>query len=175
MTHEWYALQVRSRFESVVATRLREKGYEVFCPTYKVRRKWSDRAKTIEAALFTGYLFCQFDVHKRLPILITPGVVAVVGVGRIPAAVDEAEIEAIHKLVHSGAVYNPHPYLSIGDRVRILHGSLFGLTGIIVQSKKNLRVVLSVNLLMRSVSIEVEESWVELISRSARPGEERIA
>ena len=173
MEDSWYALHVRSRSELVVAAILSKKDYEVFCPTHKVRRQWTDRIRTLEFPLFAGYLFCRFNVDKRLPILVTPGVLGIVGNGRLPTAVDHAEIEAIQKVVRSGSVYEPHPYLSVGEQVRIIHGSLSGVTGIIIEAKKTYRVVLSVNLLMRSVSVEVDQSWIEPIGGIDAQGEDR--
>ena len=95
----WYALRVKPRWESVVAANLRCKGYEPFVPIYRVSRRWSDRVKTIDMPLFSGYLFCRFDLRARLPILITPGVNFIVGAGKIPEPISDAEIEAIRAVV----------------------------------------------------------------------------
>src|SRR5207248_7233331 len=81
---QWYALQVRPRFEKIVATHLQHKGYTEYLPLYKSRRKWSDRMKELELPLFSGYTFCKFDAQNRLPVLIVPGVLAIVGVGKLP-------------------------------------------------------------------------------------------
>jgi transcription antitermination factor NusG len=168
MPRKWYALNVRSRFESLVSEHLHVKGYDVFYPTYKATHRWSDRNKTFQYPLFPTYLFCSFEVEKRLPILIMPGVLAVAGAGRVPTAVEDAEIEAIRLIVQSGASYQPHPYLAVGERVRIVEGPLCGLTGLITQTKSNFRLVLSVDLLMRSVAVEIDESSVEHARESAR-------
>jgi len=100
--YAWYALRVRSRHENTVASHLRARGYESFLPLYKSRRRWSDRFKEIELPLFAGYVFCQFNLLDRLPILTVPGVVHVVGVGRTPVAIDETEIASIQAAVKSG-------------------------------------------------------------------------
>ena len=85
----WFALRVRSNFEKVTSQILRQKGYEAFLPTYFSRNRWSDRVKTVERPLFPGYLFCRFDQADRLPILVTPGVVGVVGLGKIPVPIPD--------------------------------------------------------------------------------------
>src|SRR5206468_6390011 len=139
----WYALRVRSRFEWTVEKALRHKGYEVFLPTYKSARRSSDRIKTVQVPLFPGYLFCQFDVRTRLPILTTPGVNSVVGVGRVPEPIDEMEIAAIRTVVQSSMVYGPHPYVRVGQMVQVEHGSLCGLTGFVTDLRSESRLIVS--------------------------------
>src|SRR6266850_4958263 len=97
--YPWYALRVRSRYENTVATHLQGRGYGSLLPLYKCRRRWSDRFKDSELPLFPGYVFCQFNPLNRLPILSIPGIVHVVGVGKTPVAVDEAEIAALQAAV----------------------------------------------------------------------------
>src|ERR1041384_7208080 len=91
---QWYAVQLKTRFEKVVALHLRGKGYEQYLPTYRSRRQWSDRIKEIELPLFPGYIFCKFDVTDRFPLLVIPGVRSVVSFGGAPMAVPEQEIVA---------------------------------------------------------------------------------
>jgi transcription antitermination factor NusG len=164
----WYALKVRPRLEKQVSVNLSTKGYELFLPLYKRKSHWSDRIKTLEVPLFPGYLFCQFDVTKRLPILQTPGVISVVGIGKCPEPIDVAEIDAIRTVVSSGVLYQPHPYLTVGDMVRVEHGALSGLVGLITQVKNDFRLIISVNLLMRSVSVEIDRSWVDPVRSPIR-------
>ena len=168
----WYALKIRPRLEWVVAANLTAKGYDLLLPTYKSKRRWSDRIKTLELPLFPGYLFCQFDVATRLPILQTPGVCSIVGIGKCPEPINEAEIEAIRTVVDSGVTYQPHPYLSVGQLVQVEHGALTGLVGIVTQVKNDFRLIISVNLLMRSVSVEIDRAWVDPIRQ---PVHERFA
>ena len=97
----WYALRVQSRLAGFASTTLRGKGYQEFFPLYRSRRRWSDRTKELELPLFPGYSFCQFDVNDRLPILTTPGVIGIVGAGKIPVPVDLEEIEAIRAILRS--------------------------------------------------------------------------
>src|SRR5713226_1928435 len=147
----WFALQVKSRYENSVATHLAGKGYEWFLPLQKSRRRWSDRIKEIEQPLFPGYVFCRFDPLARLPILITPGVIRIVGIGKTPIPIEDSEILSIQTIVKSGLPSQPWPFLQIGERVRIDSGPLEGLEGILLQSKANHRLVVSVTLLQRSV------------------------
>src|SRR5712692_1380824 len=114
----WFALRIRSRYEKTAATLLGGKGYELFLPLLKSRRRWSDRIMELELPLFPGYLFCRFNPLNRLPILVTPGVIQVVGIGRSPVPVDEAEIAAIQKAVQSELPRQPWPFLQVGGRVR---------------------------------------------------------
>ena len=169
MAHDlWYALQVRPRRESMVAEILRNKGYEPFLPTYKAKRPWSDRTKILAAPLFSGYLFCRFDLETRLPILRTPGVNSIVGAGRNPQAINEAEIEAIRSVINSGVGCKPYPRLPLGQVVCVGYGSLEGLTGVVQKHKNEYRLIISVTLLMRSVSVEIDRAWLTPIRSEKR-------
>ena len=113
-------------------------------------------------------MFCQFNPLNRLPILSIPGVVHVVGVGRTPLPIDESEIAAIQAAVKSGLPGQPWPFLEIGHRVRIEHGPLCGVAGILLGFRGHQRLVLSVTLLQRSVAVQVDEAWVHLIPHQHR-------
>jgi len=156
----WFAIQVRSRYENLVAAFLSGKGYEWFLPRYSCRRQWTDRIKKVELPLFPGYLFCRFDPQHRLPILQTPGLISIVGIGKKPVPVEEVEIEAIRMLVGAGLAHRPWPYAKVGQRVRIEHGALCGLEGILQSCKGHHRIVVSVSLLQRSVAAEIDASWI---------------
>ena len=122
--YPWYALRVRGRQEKNVAGALCEKGYEVFLPQYRSRRKWSDRIKELDLPLFPGYLFCRFDVTRRLPILVTSGVLEVVSMGKRIVPVEEQEVQAVQSIVISNLSAEPWPYLRVGQWVRIESGPL---------------------------------------------------
>jgi transcription antitermination factor NusG len=156
----WYALQVRSRWESSTATLLSGKGYQIFLPTFKIEKRWRGRSRKVDAPLFPGYVFCQFDSLKRLPVLVTPGVLNVVGRGRIPVPVEDSEIETVQRVISSGLRAEPWPYLEVGQQIRIQDGALCGLEGILVSFRGSRRIVVSVSLLCRSVSLEIERSRV---------------
>jgi transcription antitermination factor NusG len=159
---QWFAVRTASGREKCVATQLQAKGLEEFLPVYRTKRQWSDRTKELELPLFPGYLFCRFDFNNRLPVLITPGVQMIVGFGKAPTPVSDAEIESLQRVVACGAAAQPHDrYLTVGERVRIKEGSLAGVEGILVDVKNSWRIVLSVELLQRSVSVELDRAAIE--------------
>jgi len=159
-TDRWYALQLRSRWESSTAALLSGKGYQTFLPTCKNAKRGNGRAKEVQAPLFPGYLFCRFNVCDRLPVLITPGVISVVGTGRIPIPVEESEIEAIQRMVSNGMRVEPCPYLEVGQVVRIEDGALTGIEGVLTSFKGTRRIVVSISLLRRSVALEIDRCVV---------------
>lgn len=155
----WFALAVTPRKEKVTARTLRMMGYEDFLPLYSVKRRWSDRIKTVEFPLFPGYVFSRFDPKMRLPILKISTVMNVVGLGNRPEPVDQSEILALQTVCQSGLQAVPCPYLTVGAKVLINEGPLTGLEGILVQAGQS-RLVLSVSLLQRSVAVEIDRAWV---------------
>lgn len=161
---KWFALQVRTRWESSTAVLLSGKGYQTLLPTYQTKKRWNGKFKQISAPLFPGYVFCQFDALNRLPILVTPGVMAVVGRGRVPFPVNDSEIAAIQTIVSSGFHAEPWPYLEVGQKIRIESDSLNGLEGILINFKGNNRIVVSVSLLRRSVALEIDRDCVRPVS-----------
>ena len=164
MSDPWFALQVKSRYEHMVATHLGGRGYERFLPLYKCRRRWSDRFKEIEQPLFPGYVFCRLDLSNRLPVLMTPGVTLIVGAGKVPVPIDEAEMIAIQAAVSSGLRSEPWPFLQIGQRVKMNYGPLCGLEGILVDVRGRHHLMLSVTLLQRSIAVQVDRDWVSPLS-----------
>jgi transcription antitermination factor NusG len=162
--HCWYAIRVRSRFEQTVSAALSGKGYDEYLPLYHSRRKWSDRLKDLDLPLFPGYLFCRFDAQVRLPILTTPGVISIVGTGKTPVAISDQEIDAIQTVIRSGLHLQPWPQLVVGSRVLIEEGPLRGLEGVALDIKKKYRLFVSVPLLQRSVSVEIDREWVRPLS-----------
>ena len=164
---DWYALRIRSKLGTVASTTLNSKGYEEFLPVYRARRRWSDRVKNVELPLFPGYLFCRFNATDRLmPILTTPGVISIVGAGKVPVAVDEKEIEAIRAIVRSGLAARPWPLLQTGSKVYIESGPLAGLEGIVTVADKVHRLIVTVDLLQRSVAVEIDRAWVRPVAIS---------
>jgi transcription antitermination factor NusG len=156
----WFAILVRTSREKTASLLLENAGYECFVPTSKYTRHWSDRIKEVEVPLFPGYFFCRMNPHNRLPVLMTPGVIQIVGVGKTPIPVEEEEIAAIRLVGKSGLPTMPWPYLEVGHVVRIEEGPLNGLTGIVLKIKSGLKLVLSVSLLQRSVAVEIDGRWV---------------
>jgi transcription antitermination factor NusG len=156
----WYALQLRTRWESSTAALLSAKGYQTFLPTYNILKRGRGRSTEVPAPLFPGYLFCRFNVFDRLPVLITPGVITVVGMGRIPVPVEVSELEAIQKMVSTGLRVEPWPFLEVGQVVRIEDGALSGVEGVLTSFKGTSRIVVSISLLRRSVALEIDRSVV---------------
>jgi transcription antitermination factor NusG len=152
----WYAVRTRSNAEKLTAQAVLIKGYEAYLPLYRARRRWSDRIVEKELPLFPGYFFCKFDPQYRLPILTTPGVVSIITAGRNPVPIPEDEIASIRAAIESGMLITPCAYLAEGERVRVLDGPLQGVEGILVRKKNQSRIVLSVDILRRSVSIEID-------------------
>jgi transcription antitermination factor NusG len=161
----WFALQVRTRKESLVSAHLQAQGYECLLPIYKSSRKWSDRVKEVEQPLFPGYLFCRFEFENRRPLVVTPGVLQIVGIGKTATPIADAEIAAVQLAQASGLPTQPWPYIEVGERVRVNYGTLSGLEGILINFKGNHRVVLSVTLLQRSVAMEVDLGWVTSLNQ----------
>ena len=168
----WVALQVRSRTEKLVACALTSKEIEVFLPLYTTRRRWSDRVKELELPLFDGYVFCKLNLLYRMPALTIPGVIQFVGVGKTPVPIEEDEITALQAVMKSGLPLMPWPFLKVGQQVRVEHGPLRGLEGILLQVKGSHRLVLSVSLLQRSVAVEVDRDSVTPVhsrQRASKP------
>lgn len=161
----WFAVRVRSNFERVTALVLERKGYREFLPLYRVRTKWSDRVKAGERVVFPGYVFCSFDPLIRMPILSTPGVINIVGVGKEPLPIPESELQAVHTALRSGLGFSPWPYLRDGDWVAVERGPLAGVEGRVITVKGIDRLVVSVTLLQRSIAAEIDRSWVRPAAR----------
>ncbi len=155
----WFALRVKPRFEKLVASVAHNKGFEQFLPLYLSRRRWSDRYKSVELPLFPGYVFCRLDPDLRLPLLTIPGVLHFVGIGKVPAPIDPAEITAIQAAIRSGLNTEPWPFLTVGQRVRLEAGPLAGAEGFLTEVRKQHRLVVSLTLLQRSVAVEIERDW----------------
>ncbi len=156
----WYALTVRHQHERQTEKALRSKGLETLVPLYRSRRQWSDRVQELDLPLFAGYVMSRFALNQRIAVLSTPGVASIVGFGGKPAPLDDAEIAAIARLLESKLALAPWPYLKPGDRVRVEHGPMRGLSGTLLRTKEGLRLVIGVDLLQRSVAVEVDRAWV---------------
>jgi len=156
MSSAWYALHVKSRFEKVADSQLKRKGYETLLPTYLSTRLRSERLKPLPLLLFPNYIFCRFDIDQRQPVLLTPGVQSVVGAGRIPLPVDRTELSSLRQLLKSGLNACPSPYVAKGQRVHVTNGPLKGLTGIVGGTDGRYRLTISLSVLRRSVSVELD-------------------
>ena len=156
----WYAIRVKPNFEHVSTRLLRDKGFDEYLPVYRSRRRWSDRVKEIEVPVFPRYLFCRMMHSERTPVLSTPGVLSIVSCGPDPIPVPENEIQAVRILLRSGLAAEPWPFVHVGNRIRIEKGPFASITGIVIAHKDHFRLVVSVTMLQRSVSVELERDWV---------------
>jgi transcription antitermination factor NusG len=159
----WFALRIRHQHESKVAMALECKGIEAFLPTCQCTKRWHDRVKVLCAPLFPGYVFATNFEGRRLDVLNTPGVAAIVSVAGVPAEIPAGEIEAIQRTIKSQSNIEPHEYLRSGDSVRVTYGPLAGLEGILVRKRNSLRLVVCIELLGRAAAVEIDGMNVERI------------
>lgn len=157
----WYAVRVKPKFERAVAHSLAAKNVPSFLPLYKERRRWSDRVKLVELPLFAGYVFCSLDVRRRLPVLHTPGVMHFVSFDGEPAPVEREQIEALQAAASSGIAMAPWPYLREGQRIVVARGPMRGLQGFLLRIRDEFRLIISVELLQRSVAMEIDREAVQ--------------
>jgi transcription antitermination factor NusG len=159
----WYAAYTCPRHEKSVERQLQERQIDCFLPVYRSVRRWRDRRKEIELVLFPGYIFVHISLSDRLRVLQLPGVVRFVSSGGLPTALQENEIEALRRgLVHQLG-FKSHPYLKVGRQVQVKRGPMAGAQGILVRRKQNCRLVISLDAIMRSVALEIDEENVEPI------------
>lgn len=158
----WYAVYTNARHEKRVKQQMCSRGIECFLPVYRSVRRWKDRRKELELPLFPGYVFIHLALKERLHVVQMPGVIEFVSFGMRPAALPESEIETLRNGLHY-ACAEPHPYLRLGRRVRVRSGPIAGLEGVLIRKKDKLRMVVSIELLHRSIAVEVDEDAIEAI------------
>ncbi len=157
----WYAAYTCARHEKRVAEQLERSSVELFLPLYETVHRWKNRRARVELPLFPGYVFVRIALKHRLQVLEIPSVVRLVGFNGRPCALADEEVEALRNGLSRHLRAQPHPYLSVGRRVRIIGGPLQGLEGILVRKKGNLRIVLSIDLILRSIIVDVDMADVE--------------
>lgn len=160
----WYALYTCSRQEKLVAEKIEQRRISCFLPLYRSVRRWKDRPKELELALFPGYVFVHIALQDKLQVLQVPGAVRLVTFNGQPAALPELEIECLRNQQSNSGTIEPHPYLRVGRRVRVRGGPMQGLEGIIRRVKDKCRVVFSIDLIMRSIAVEMDEADLELVT-----------
>jgi len=163
----WYALYTRHQHEKTVSQMLLGKGFDVFLPLYPVARASGGHTKRLLLPLFPCYVFLHGGLERRVDIVTTPGVHAFVETANRPAVIPEAEIDGVRQTVESSLRVEPHPFLKSGDRVRVRSGSLRGIEGILIRKKNLFWLVLSVEMLGKSIAVEIQSSAVEKISGQA--------
>lgn len=152
----WYVVYTRANHEKRVAEQLEHRSIEHLLPLYESVRRWKDRRLQLQMPLFPGYVFVRFSLHNRLPVLQVPGVVRLIGFDGQPKPLAESEIETLRDRLSGGVNVEPHPYLTIGRRARIKRGPLEGCEGILIRRKGKYRVVLSIEMILRSVVADVD-------------------
>lgn len=161
---DWYALYTRNQHEKTVTQILTRKGFEILLPLYNSVRSWKDRTKVISLPLFSCYVFLKGGLERRWEVLNTPGVYELLSNEGRPIAIPAAEIDAIRQVVNSGLPFEPHPFLKVGERVRIKRGPLAGLQGLLVRQRSIYRLVLSIDMLGRAAAVEVDSCLVERLA-----------
>jgi transcription termination/antitermination protein NusG len=157
----WYAAYTRANHERRVAQELAERDVEHFLPQYQSRRKWKDREVELSLPLFPGYVFVRMALERKLRVLQVPGVACLVSFAGKPAVVPTEEFARIQELLNRKVLATPHPYLNVGRRARVLDGPFAGLEGIVVRRNKRNRLVISLDLIARSIAVELGEANLE--------------
>ena len=161
---DWYAIYTRHQHEKTVAQILTSKGFETLLPLYSAVHRWKDRTKLLSLPLFPCYVFIKGGSERRLDIMTTPGIHALVSTAGQPTAIPNAEIEAIRRAIESGAPVEPHPLLKCGEWVRVKCGPLEGIQGILVRKKNLYRLVLSVEMLGKAACVDIDAFLVERLN-----------
>jgi transcription antitermination factor NusG len=159
----WYVAYTYPRHEKAVSDQLQLRLVETFLPTYKHTSTWKDRRVQLELPLFEGYVFTRMMARERGKVLSVASVIRILSYRGIPAPVHDAEIDAIRMCIANGAKLAPHPYVAVGDRVRVRDGVFEGLEGIVVRKSNQCKLVVSLSLIHQSVSLEVEPKYLEII------------
>jgi transcription antitermination factor NusG len=164
----WYAIYTRPRHEKRVAEQLAERRLEFFLPLYGEVHRWKDRKKEVSLPLFPGYLFVRTGLENRQQIVRLPGVVRFIGFDGTPVPIPEMQVETLRHAMKSGSLFEQHRYLQVGQRVKVCRGPLQGTDGILVRYKGVHRLVLSIDLIQRSIAVEVDVSEVIPTENSGR-------
>jgi transcription antitermination factor NusG len=161
LEQRWYAVYTSANHEKRVAVQIGQRSVEHFLPLYESVRHWKDRYVRLQLPLFPGYVFVRLALRDRLRVLEVSGVVRLVGFNGYPSALPDEEIEALKTASACGLRAEPHPFLTVGRRVRIKNGPFEGREGILLRKKSTFRVVLSVEMIMRSIVVDVDAADVE--------------
>jgi transcription antitermination factor NusG len=171
----WYAGYTAARHEKRIAEQLQQRSVEHFLPLYETIHRWRNGRHRVQLPLFPGYVFVRIALRERLRVLEIPGFVRLVGFSSIPCALPEAEIDAMREALNKGISAEPYPYLTVGTRVEIRDGPLQGMTGILLRRRGQCRVVLSIDLIRRSMVVEVEAEDVMPVRTSSTPMQKQLA
>ncbi|MGA7461872.1 MAG: UpxY family transcription antiterminator [Candidatus Korobacteraceae bacterium] len=165
LPRNWFAAYTTPRHEKMVARHLAGRHIESFLPLYTSVRRWKNGCRLpVDKPLFPGYIFVNIPRKESVKVLQVPGVVAIVGAGREPLPLPDAEIESLRSALPLLRV-EPHPYLVVGEKVRITSGSLAGMIGVLIRKKNDLRVVLTLDLIQQSVAVEIDADQIESLKQ----------
>ena len=175
----WYAAYTSSRHEKTVAENLRQREVECFLPLYETVRRWNNGRHRVQLPLFPSYVFVRMGLRDKLRVLQVPGLAQLVSFQGNPAVLPDAEIETLRNALAAGLTAQPYQYLTVGSQVEICRGPFQGLRGILLRHQGQFRVVLSVEMIMRSIVVEIEATDVMTVdrkdSRAVLAGSERAA
>ena len=159
----WYAIHTRARHEKAVTSQLERIGVTAFLPLTRQTHRWSDRKKTIECVLFDCYTFVRPESYAQnyLHIVKTPGVIGFVGIRGVGLPIPDKEIEDIRVLLDNDIPCTPYPFLTTGRRVRIRGGCMDGLEGILVAKNSDQSLIVSVEMIQRSLAVRIDGYDVE--------------
>ena len=166
----WYALYTYPRHEKVVAEQLRTKALKVFLPTVKNISKWCDRRVEIQAPLFSTYVFAHICAGDRIPALTVRGVIRMLSFNGVPAPIEDEEIESVRLCVERKARLTHHPFLEVGERVRVREGVFQGLEGMVVRSNNGCKLVVTIGIIQQSVALEIDPHLLERVSAPQATG-----
>ena len=169
LKHDWFAVHTRHQHEGVVLSILALKGFHTFLPTYRDVRRWKDRKKVLALPLFPGYVFTTEARERRLDVLSTPGVCGVLSVEGVPAKIPDDEMEVVIRMTSCPESLQPYPFIRQGDHVRVKSGPLAGIEGILVGEKDKFRLVVSIQMMGRSASVEIDRDLIDAVRSSAPP------
>ncbi|MBZ5524603.1 MAG: hypothetical protein LAP21_20380 [Acidobacteriia bacterium] len=163
----WFAVFTAPRHEKRVEEHFRVRGIESFLPLCQMQRQWKDGSKgLLQLPLFSSYIFVRIGCGGRVPVLAIPGVISIVGGGRESSSIPDSYIHFLREGLRQGKI-TPHPYLASGTRVRIRSGVMAGMEGILLRNKNDFRVVLTLEMIMKSVRVEVEMDNIEPVGRAS--------
>ena len=161
---EWYAVYTMSRHEKRVAAHCERIAIEHFLPLYTWRRSWKNRTTVdLQMPLFPNYIFVQLSPEDHGPLMRLPGVLSTVGNAAGPVSIQESEMEVLRRIMECKAI-EPHPYITAGDKVRVKGGPLEGIVGVVLRKANGLRFIVTLDLIGKSVALDIESSALELIA-----------
>jgi transcription antitermination factor NusG len=159
----WYAVSTLSRHEKVVSELLQSKSIETFLPLTTTPSQWKDRRVLIQRPIFPGYVFTHIELHDRKDIYGVPGVLRILSCNGKPSVIEDAEIEVVRLFLNHGTNPQSHPYLAIGQRVRVKSGLFMGIEGVVTRHKNQCRLVISIAMIRQAVAVEIDADLLESV------------